>query len=1808
MASFLERLQQVFTETADNATKWTEKDKGDWFEQAVLHFLNSPDCRNLQGYEWAVLWEQWDGRGDFPKRDIGCDIVVKKRDGSFVAVQCKARSENQSLLKDDMDNVLAVASADKRFVKALVYHTGSGLSSPAKDLAKAHGDFFAATNRTKFSRQSDLWGLEFPELGSKPSPVHVSRAEKYSLRDYQEDAVSDVCAAFSDLTTDAGKLLLPCGTGKTFVSQNIAERHGGKGSTILMVVPSISLMSQTMREWSQQINEIPHRYLGVCSDSKVGKTRFDEFTQDIWELDIPVTTDASKLGEQLCQDAPDEMTVVFSTYQSLDKVHRAQSLSGRRFDLALMDEAHRTTGVERTSGSTQQESLFRKIHDRDWIQADKRLYMTATPKVYVDPGSKKTLTASNDSIYSMDDEAVYGKALYEMSFSEAVAKNLLSPYKVVLVGVRDEDHAGKLENHIVDVLGRNKAGKKVQIDAQLAAKILGTTKFAANFPDPSGKEPRVDDNPLQTMLIFANTIASSRAAAAGFDYGDDILKDIDRDWEAHGAEMEARHVDGSMSADVRDRDLEWLRRSVEDVNVCRILTNAKCLSEGVDVPALDGCVFLEPRKSQIDVVQAVGRIMRKHPNKECGWVILPVCTTLPEGTTTADDMQKHITKDWKTAWDVMRALASHDESFKVEMEVTAAALSGGSTPAKGKGRMVFAGSLDPEAGYGDDDDLDAVQTELFNKADWEQISSLVYPVIVTQLGTKISLSTAGVKAGQLVEKVQTEIRSIKRSDNEAAKQSLEDYFEGMKAAVSHLLTITEVDVMLAQHIVMEPVFEAFFGGGDFRSGNPVSQILESLLDELKHAGFDLQGEARSELNAFYKQVEETVSAMETAAEFQGYLKEIYNAFFRTAFRSTADKLGIAYTPIEVVDFINRSADLVARQVFGKGMGDEDVGIMDPFTGTGTFLARMLADENLIPNESVDHKYRHEIYAYELVLLAYYIASVNIEQAYHRRMGTDGRKKGVPFQGMVLHDTFAGFGMKNRLPGLDGNSRRARAIEAKDVEIIVGNPPYSGGQKIATEDNPNIHYPNLKNCIRDEVVNLLSPEITNKESLYNLYVHALVWAEKRLQGKGVLSFVMPAGWMRTKAGEGLRRWLEEKFSCAWIVDLAGNCRLQGDDRKREGGSIFLKGETTSPIGIFVLLKDPAHDSKCAIHYKRVADSTSGEDKLIWLTELGTIDGVESWELLECSKWGEWFGKRDTRFYDWIPVASKSCKAGKDNNAIFRMHSLGLSTGRDYLAFNSDYNQICQTAEMAVNFYEQTRISGVAPDVTKNLDVFKWQRRALDVLLQNGGVGALANFNPDLNIRPVLYRPFFPQWAHWEHKFNARHYQLETMFPSGSAPLNQREALPAAQGSLGTQIQRDALPVDNDASSKITPPPSQREHLLYSSTNKQSRQQSEYQIITHLEGQPARSQGSSSEYRNSQSEEPHLRHNSVSRRRVQQLLWDNDPPTMDFPFGRQKGAASAQMAITWNYLSRNTWAVMSVADNNFYKRGGTCCLSRLVFRRSSKGGVFDTAQAEHGDPEGFERVDNITDHALNLFQNHYEDKSIDKDAIFFYVYGILHHPQYIADHKDSLEADLPRIPLAPNFQRIRDFGYQLVRLHLGWTQLEGYKLEQQKSLVFDPSNPEHYRFRNIKWEDPPPKSKKGQQLTSSNFSDYKTALRINRYLTLSGIPVEAHDYKLNGLSPLDWIVKQYVIRQDYVDPKTGKIKTSKSGDIYDAKGNKTEDSTQAAGIINDPNNLFAEPDGIVKLIEQATQLSIETSAIISQLSKEPYDDGKPVLQHG
>ena len=504
-----------------------------------------------------------------------------------------------------------------------------------------------------------------------------------------------------------------------------------------------------MREWaSQQGESVPHRYLGVCSDIKAGKVIDDEISIPIWELDFPVTTDKGKLADAMADRDDNRMLVVFSTYQSLDKVSAAQEKANLRFDLAMMDEAHRTTGLADTGKTDKDETLFHAVHNPGFITADRRLYMTATPKVFVDSTNKKDLKLAEDGVFSMEDENVFGKIFHELTFDKAIRQNLLTPYKVILLGVEDDETAKRLGQQIV-AKRKDTEGKVVSVSAEDAAKIIGATRFAANFAPKGEKPPIPAGKPLTKMLAFTTTINESKTAAIGFDIADDII--ADEGWEAHGMRTAGQHVDGTQRSDERNRKLEWLRQSEGDVNEIRVLSNAKCLTEGVDIPSLDGVVFMAPKKSRVDVVQAVGRAIRLDENKDFGYIILPVLTTIPEGVDDAKALDKHISKEWKPAWEVLRALASHNERFRaVVTAMTVGYEQTGQRPDSEettKGLVDMAGTLAPKGDRNLDEDI--TDTNFYIQGRLEEIATLssrIFPIMVKQLGVKYDLYRAGEKS------------------------------------------------------------------------------------------------------------------------------------------------------------------------------------------------------------------------------------------------------------------------------------------------------------------------------------------------------------------------------------------------------------------------------------------------------------------------------------------------------------------------------------------------------------------------------------------------------------------------------------------------------------------------------------------------------------------------------------------------------------------------------------------------------------------------------------------------------------------------------------------------------------------------------------------------------------------------------------------------------------------------------------------------------------------------------------------------------
>ena len=428
-------LNDGFRRTLDHirSVAGTEAEKGRLFERLMKrYFVQDPLYAERFSDVW--LWSEWATlRQDFDAGDIGIDLVAKERQGGYCAIQCKCYAPGTQVSKAHLDSFIS-ASARDPFTARIVVDTGDAWGPNAR--------------KTIVPLKPPCAVLRFTDLASRPfhwpDPIHGEpedlsfRREPFSLRPHQQAAYDDVTAGFE--THDHGKLIMACGTGKTFTALRIAESVAGVDGRVLYLVPSISLFQQSMREWATQ-RAVPHRYIGICSDTRAGRNDEDASLQ---ELELPVTTDPAAISLALRQARQDAMTVVFCTYHSLDIVGRAQDEGAPAFDLVLCDEAHRTTGIERPGDRT---SPFVLVHDPERIRAAKRLYMTATPRLYTE-GAKAKAARHETDVFSMDDRSVYGPELYRLPFSRAVEQNLLSDYRVVVLAMSEQHVDAALQAHL----------------------------------------------------------------------------------------------------------------------------------------------------------------------------------------------------------------------------------------------------------------------------------------------------------------------------------------------------------------------------------------------------------------------------------------------------------------------------------------------------------------------------------------------------------------------------------------------------------------------------------------------------------------------------------------------------------------------------------------------------------------------------------------------------------------------------------------------------------------------------------------------------------------------------------------------------------------------------------------------------------------------------------------------------------------------------------------------------------------------------------------------------------------------------------------------------------------------------------------------------------------------------------------------------------------------------------------------------------------------------------------------------------------
>lgn len=882
----------------------TEREKGAYFERLVKVWLeNAPTQRDQ--FSRVLTFAEWAAERHEDRRDAGIDLCAQLADEpeAWCAIQCKFYREGHRIQRADIDSFFT-ASGKRPFARRIIVDTTDAQWSEHAESALNNQTI--DTVRIGLTDLDDS-GLDWTAFATE----HVVRlVPKKQPLQHQLDAIAAVKEGLA--TADRGKLIMACGTGKTFTALKIAEALAGRGGRVLYLVPSLALMSQTVREWSID-SEIPLRSFAVCSDSQVGVRQAgnqDLADINVHDLEIPATTKADSIGSKAKADNPDRMTVVFSTYQSIQVLSDAQQKHGLpEFDLIVSDEAHRTTGVTLAG---EDESNFQRVHDNAFIKGRKRIYMTATPRIYGE-AVQQAAREADAALSSMDDEAKYGNELFTRSFSWAVQNGLLTDYKVIVLAVDEAAISASVQRRLSD------ADSQLILDD--ATKIVGC--YRALLKADLANDVAGDLAPMRRALAFARDIKSSKLFAREFA---NVVGEWRGSWEDENPHAplpdlncEVDHVDGSFNATARNQRLAWLKNDTGDAQRCRILSNARCLTEGVDVPALDAIMFLHPRKSQIDVVQAVGRVMRTFKGKDgkddkrLGYVILPV--GIPAGMSPEEALSNN--EKYRVVWQILNALRAHDD----RLDATINKIDLGVDPG-GRIEVVAVTNKMPERqksksgtlGLGEGErsgDLDLGDTLTRRGQDeqlafrFDEFSKAILARIVKKCGRGTYWEDWASDVARIAEVHVTRLTAaVERAESEE-KAAFDRFLTEVRDDLNDSITKAEAIEMLAQHMITKPVFDALFADHSFASENPVSRALQGVLDVLDRQ--HLEREAQS-LEGFYANVRMRAGGINDATAKQGIIKELYERFFKKAFPEMAKRFGIAYTPIEVVDFIIRSCE------------------------------------------------------------------------------------------------------------------------------------------------------------------------------------------------------------------------------------------------------------------------------------------------------------------------------------------------------------------------------------------------------------------------------------------------------------------------------------------------------------------------------------------------------------------------------------------------------------------------------------------------------------------------------------------------------------------------------------------------------------------------------------------------------------------------------------------------------------------------------------------------------------------------------------
>lgn len=1307
MATFDQLVKQI----DGNLDK--QRDRGTAFEKMVVAYLKNEPAYKQKFPDVWMLNEVPEKYG-IPKRDLGVDIVARDYAGNLTAVQAKYYKGKVG--KDTINSFVAEMGKD---------YYSSGLLVSSTDQWNRNAEAALENNTKPITRigLSQLRHAHFNwEKFSFAKENNLSNKKVKNLRYYQKAAINNSLKYFKD--HDRGKLIMAPGTGKTFTSLKIAEAlmkdQGKTNFNVLYLVPSIQLLTQTLFNWNNDVSDNIHMTsFSVVSDHKANQKKKSS-DDDLGAKDVgfePTTNVKELMGNYnsvKLLDIGQNMTVIFSTYQSIDVIHKAQEAGYPEFDLIVADEAHRTTGAKPLG----EDSMFTKVHSNKNVKSKLRLYQTATPKIY-DQNAKRKAKENSIVVSSMDDPKKYGEEIYRLGFGEAVARGYLTDYKVTVLAVS--------ESYINKDMQRVMAADN-QLNVGDIGNIIGVWNAMVKRNGITGE---ITGAPMKRAIAFTDSIKHSKVLSSEFE---SVVNEYLDTRSTESFSVDVKHVDGGLNALQKEEALDWLADDNIEDNHARVLSNVKFLTEGIDVPNLDAIIFFSPKKSQVDIVQAVGRIMRRAEGKEYGYIILPI--VVADGVDPKDALDND--KKYKQVWQVLNALRSTDERFDAEVNHL-------DLNKKKDGRINFTGvnsspANDVTESNGKEVEENKKPEQLELPLNWKEMQNAFYGKVVQKVGDRRYLEDWSKDVSDIAKMYIRRISDLIDS-NKGAQLAFSKFLDSLHHNINDSIDREKAIEMLAQHLITEPIFDALFGDYDFVKNNVVSESLNEVITTFKQFGFEKE---QKQLKPFYDSVKLRASGIDNAAGKQKLIVTLYDKFFSTGFKDTTEQLGIVFTPVEVVDFIIHSVDDALQKYFGKHLADKGAHILDPFTGTGMFITRTLQylkkqmDEGKITYDDILRKYLHELHANEIVLLSYYIAAINIEAVFDEVNGPDRGYQ--PFDGIVLTDTFESTERQDSFMDelLGQNNERLKMQQEKPITVIISNPPYSVGQKSQNDNNQNIHYKLLEEEIRKTYVE--NSRSGYSKGAYDSYIKAFRWASDRIGEQGVIGFVTNGSYLDSNSTDGLRAALYNEFNHLYIYNLRGNARTQGEQRRKEKDNVFGQG-TRTPIAISILVKD--NSNKHEIDYHDIGDYLTRKQKLALIKKAASINGLD-WVSIHPDKNNDWINQRDPNYQNYPWIASDQ----QPNKAIFKNHALGVVTNRDSWVYGFNRNTVQESAHrMMVNYNSEVKRLKNDRDginkINRNSDFIKWTGNLEKKFKKH----ELINYDSTCLVQS-LYRPFTKKWLYYD----------------------------------------------------------------------------------------------------------------------------------------------------------------------------------------------------------------------------------------------------------------------------------------------------------------------------------------------------------------------------------------------------------------------------------------------------------------------------